>query len=92
MTVTKTTDEWLALLKPLQIPVTRTNRLNELPDDPHLKAVDFFQRYQHPEAGTYVGMKHPVAYGASPANVRRHPPRMGEHTEELLRELGIEAE
>jgi crotonobetainyl-CoA:carnitine CoA-transferase CaiB-like acyl-CoA transferase len=92
MTVTKTTDEWLALLKPLQIPVTRTNRLNELPDDPHLKAVGFFQRYEHPEAGTYVGMKPPLAFSATPANVRRHPPRMGEHTQELLRELGLGVE
>ena len=89
VTVTKTTDEWLALLKPLQIPVTRTNRLDELPDDPHLVAVDFFQRYEHPEAGVYVGMKPPLAFSATPANVRRHPPKLGEHTEAVLRELDL---
>ena len=90
MTVTKTTDEWLAILKPMQIPVTRTNRLDELPDDPHLAAVDFFQRYEHPEAGPYVGLKPPLAFSATPANVRRHPPKLGEHTEAVLRELGLE--
>ena len=83
----KTTDEWLTLLKPLQIPVVRMNRLDELMDDPHLTAVGFFEPFKHPEAGVYYQMKHPVAYAASPANVRRHPPRMGEHTDELLAEL-----
>jgi len=73
----------------MQIPVTRTNRLDELPDDPHLAAVDFFQRYEHPEAGAYIGMKPPLAFSATPANVRRHPPRLGEHTEAVLRELDL---
>jgi crotonobetainyl-CoA:carnitine CoA-transferase CaiB-like acyl-CoA transferase len=49
--------------------------------------VDFFERYDHPLAGAYYGMKHPVAYAATPANVRRHPPMMGEHTDEVLAEL-----
>jgi crotonobetainyl-CoA:carnitine CoA-transferase CaiB-like acyl-CoA transferase len=87
VTRTKTTAEWLALLKPLQIPVVKMNRLDDLMTDPHLDAVDFFERYDHPLAGAYHGMKHPVSYSATPANVRRHPPRMGEHTDELLAEL-----
>jgi crotonobetainyl-CoA:carnitine CoA-transferase CaiB-like acyl-CoA transferase len=87
VTMTKTTDEWLALLKPLQIPVVKMNRMDDLMTDPHLEAVDFFQRYEHPEAGPYFGMKPPIAYAATPANVRRHPPRMGEHTDEILAEL-----
>ncbi len=87
VTVTKTTDEWLDLLKPLSIPVTRTNRLDDLPDDPHLKAVGFFEKYDHPQAGTYVSMKPPVKFTGTPSSIRRHPPRLGEHTEEVLAEL-----
>ncbi len=87
VTVTKTTDEWLALLKPLQIPVVKMNTLDDLATDPHLEAVGFFERYEHPEAGAYLGMKPPIRYSATPANVRRHPPRMGEHTAEILGEV-----
>jgi crotonobetainyl-CoA:carnitine CoA-transferase CaiB-like acyl-CoA transferase len=87
VTVTKTTDEWLALLKPLQIPVVKMNTLDDLLVDPHLDAVGFFQRYEHPEAGAYLGIKPPIKYSATPANVRRHPPRMGEHTAEILDEV-----
>ncbi|MDB5418118.1 MAG: L-carnitine dehydratase/bile acid-inducible protein [Phenylobacterium sp.] len=84
---TKTTQEWLDVLKPLSIPVVKTNRLDELPEDPHLKAVDFFQTFQHPELGRYVAMRPPVKFSKTPANIRRHPPRLGEHTAEVLAEV-----
>jgi crotonobetainyl-CoA:carnitine CoA-transferase CaiB-like acyl-CoA transferase len=87
ITQTKTTAEWLALLKPLQVPVVKMNTLDELPDDPHLKAVGFFQRYEHPDAGVYTAMRPPVKYSASPANIRRHAPKLGEHTDEVLDEV-----
>ena len=87
VTPQRTTAEWLDLLKPLQIPVVRMNRLDELIDDPHLAAVGFFDRYEHPQAGGYLSMRPPLNFSATPANVRRHPPRLGEHTEELLAEL-----
>jgi crotonobetainyl-CoA:carnitine CoA-transferase CaiB-like acyl-CoA transferase len=74
-------------LKPLHIPVVKMNRLDDLQADPHLAAVGLFERYEHPDAGPYVSLRPPVIYSATPANIRRHPPRLGEHTDELLAEL-----
>jgi crotonobetainyl-CoA:carnitine CoA-transferase CaiB-like acyl-CoA transferase len=89
VTRTRTTDEWLALLKPLSIPVVKMNRFDDLPGDPHLEAVDFFQRYEHPDAGAYVGLRPPVSYSKTPANIRLHPPRLGQHTDDILAELEL---
>jgi len=88
VTPSRTTDEWLALLKPLHIPVARMNQLDDLPMDPHLAAVGFFERYEHPEVGAYNAMRPPVRFAATPANIRRHPPKLGEHTAEIEAELG----
>ena len=84
---TKTTQEWLDLLKPLSIPVVKTNRLDDLEDDPHLKAVELFQTYVHPDIGTYKQMRPPVKFSKSPANIRRHPPKLGEHTDEVMADI-----
>ena len=87
VTKTRTTDEWLELLKPLQIPVVKMNRFEDLFDDPHLDAVGLFERMQHPEAGPYISVRPPVKYSASPANIRHYPPRLGQHTDEVLAEV-----
>lgn len=84
---TKTTQEWLDILKPLSIPVVKTNRLDDLPQDPHLKAVGFFQPFDHPQLGRYVSMRPPVKFSRTPSNIRRHPPGLGEHTDEVLAEV-----
>ena len=89
---TKTTQEWLDVLKPLSIPVVKTNRLDDLEEDPHLKAVGLFERYDHPEVGAYNQLRPPVRFSRSPSNIRRHPPRLGQHTDELLSEIGMEIE
>ncbi len=85
--VTKTTQEWLDILKPLSIPVVKTNTLDDLETDPHLTAVEFFQEYDHPELGRYRSMKPPVTFHGSPSNIRLHPPKLGENTAEILAEL-----
>ena len=87
VTRTRTTAEWIDLLKPLQIPVVKMNRFDDLFDDPHLEAVGFFERHQHPDAGPYILMRPPVNYAATPANIRRHPPRIGQDNDEVLAEV-----
>ncbi len=89
-TKTKTTAEWFALLKPLSIPIVKLNRMEDLEDDPHLQAVDFFQHYDHPHAGPYVTTRPPARFSATPASIRRHAPRLGEHTDEVLAEFGVD--
>lgn len=91
-TQAKTTQEWLDLLQPLSIPAVKANRLDDLQDDPHLKAVDFFARYEHPDAGGYFALRPPVRFSETPSTIRRHPPRLGADTEEVLREAGFSDE
>ena len=88
ITETRPTQEWLDLLMPLNIPVVKLNRMDDLPNDPHLAAVDFFQGYEHPKAGTYNAMRPPLRFSKTPANIRRHPPQLGEHNAEVLAEIG----
>jgi crotonobetainyl-CoA:carnitine CoA-transferase CaiB-like acyl-CoA transferase len=88
VTQTKTTDEWLALLQPLHIPCVRMNRLDDLVENEHLDAVGLFERYEHPDAGAYTALRPPLSFSATPASIRRHPPRLGEHNDELFAEVG----
>ncbi len=87
VTQERTTQEWLELLKPLSIPVVRTNRLDDLQDDEHLKAVGLFELYDHPDVGPYRQMRPPVKFAKTPSGIYRHPPRLGQHTEEVLAEI-----
>ncbi|MEL7129149.1 MAG: CoA transferase, partial [Pseudomonadota bacterium] len=87
---TKTTTEWLDLLDAANIPAMRFNQMSDVLSDPHLEAVDFFAERDHPKAGAYRSMKHPVMFSATPANVRCDPPGLGADTETILGVLGLD--
>jgi crotonobetainyl-CoA:carnitine CoA-transferase CaiB-like acyl-CoA transferase len=76
--LTHTTDEWMKLGDEHRIPIMRANTLDEVLEDPHLKAVNFFQLREHPTEGKWRAMKPPVKFSKTPSSIRRDPPRPGE--------------
>lgn len=91
ITETRTTEEWLPLLAEKGIPASRVNRLDTVMDDEHLAAVGFFGLSRHPSQGTVVDMRHPVRFSAAFAGTRRPAPRLGEHSDEVFADWGVEA-
>ncbi|HTQ77125.1 MAG TPA: CoA transferase [Burkholderiales bacterium] len=84
----RTTAEWLASLEAADIPVQRMNSLADILADPHLAAIGYFREVEHPSEGRIRAMAVPSEWSESAPEYRRHAPRLGEHTRELLREAG----
>ena len=85
----RTTAEWLAALEAADIPVQRMNSLADIVNDPHLAAIGYFNSVEHPSEGRIKAMAVPSEWSESPPGYRRHAPRLGEHTREVLREAGL---
>lgn len=86
---TRTTKEWIEAFAGSSVPTIVVNTLEDLIDDPHLAAVGFWQETDHPSEGKLRMAGFPARFFATPADVRRHAPRLGEHTREVLREAGF---
>lgn len=87
----KTTAEWLALCDAKSIPCTKVNAVQDLFDDPHLKAVGMFGEVDHPSEGRIRTIRIPFSFEGTPCTVERQAPRIGEHTTAILREAGLSA-
>jgi crotonobetainyl-CoA:carnitine CoA-transferase CaiB-like acyl-CoA transferase len=85
----KTTDEWLARLRELEIPAARMSSLDDLFTDPQLAASGFFKRANHPSEGDILYTDLPVRFGGTRSTSERLQPRLGEHSFEVLREAGL---
>ena len=77
-----------ALLLKIDVPHASFAKMTEVGEQPHLKAVGLFQKLEHPTEGTIQQARPPARFSESPAAIRRLPPRLGEHTREVLREVG----
>ena len=92
LALTRTNAEWLTELDRRNIPAMSVNTLESLLHDPHLEAVGFWQMVDHPTEGPLRLPGLPATYGKTPGAIRRLPPRLGEHSEEILREAGLGAD
>ena len=85
----RTTQQWLDLLRALGIPAAPLRTPDELFDNPHLKAVGFFETVDSAHGPVrFPGV--PTSFSRTPGKVAGPTPELGEHTLEVLAELGLE--
>ena len=87
----RTTAEWLEILRAADIPCGAANTLQDLVHNAYLAETGFFQDREHTSEGSVVLPAIAPEFSASPPSVRRLWPTLGEHTEEVLREVGLSA-
>ena len=85
-TMTKTKMEIMDILNPLNVPCGPILSMKELAEEPSLRATGTVVEVDHPKRGKYLTVGNPIKLSDSPSDVRRSP-LLGEHTEEVLREV-----
>lgn len=84
----RTAAEWQKALESADIPVFPMNTPESLLDDPHLRDIDFFSEAEHPIVGKIREMGVPSEWHGTPPTNYRFPPMLGEHSCQILKEVG----
>jgi crotonobetainyl-CoA:carnitine CoA-transferase CaiB-like acyl-CoA transferase len=84
----RTAKEWTTLLKEAGVPNGPINDMKTLFEDRQVHARQMVVEMAHPTAETIRLVGSPLKLSRTPVEIKRHPPLYGEHTEEILKELG----
>ena len=88
--IKQNTEVWLDIFKKNDIPATVMNSISTLIEDEHLADVAFFEKVLHPTEGIIRTMAAPETWSETPSSARGHAPNLGEHTVEILLEIGMD--
>ena len=89
---TRTRDEWFAFLMEADVCVGSVYDLPEVVNDPQIRHREMALELEHPEVGKVMQPGIALKLSDTPGSVRRFPPAPGEHTDEILGELGMDAD
>lgn len=89
---TRDADEWLARLRAADIPCGPINEVDEALADPQIIARGMIVEQIHPAVGPVRSLGNPVHLSDTPVSYRLPPPALGQHTDEVLADLGYSAE
>ncbi|MCY4465611.1 MAG: CaiB/BaiF CoA-transferase family protein [Chloroflexi bacterium] len=86
----KPCDQWLDELRAAGVPCGRINTVAEALGDPHLLERGMIIELEHPALGMVKSLATPVHLSHTPLVYHRHPPRLGEHSDQVAAELGYD--
>jgi crotonobetainyl-CoA:carnitine CoA-transferase CaiB-like acyl-CoA transferase len=84
-----TTAEWVARMAKGQIAAGPISEFDEVVEDPQVRHLGLVAEFEQPGLGAARVLGFPARASATPASIRRPAPRLGEHTDEVLAELGM---
>jgi crotonobetainyl-CoA:carnitine CoA-transferase CaiB-like acyl-CoA transferase len=86
---TRTNAQWIKLLEPTNVPHGPVNSLEDLLTDPQLEATGYWSELEHPSEGRLRIPGIAQRFSRTPPEINRHAPRLGEHSLQVLQEVGI---
>lgn len=89
MAASMTMAEATERLEAERVPFAMVVAAADLPHDEHAIAMGLFEESEHPVAGRVRVPRHPAQFGSTPARLTRDAPTLGQHTDEILTELGL---
>jgi crotonobetainyl-CoA:carnitine CoA-transferase CaiB-like acyl-CoA transferase len=88
---TLTTEDAIGRLEAETVPCGVVESTAEIVDDEHAIAVGMFEDHDHPTSGRVRQPRHPAQFAQTPAHLAGRSPLLGEHTDEVLAELGYDS-
>lgn len=89
--VARDTDDWLARCDAAGVPAGPINTFAQALADPHYRERGMVQTFEHPVAGRTQTLGFASKFSATPQDIRRPSPLLGEHTDEVLGGIGLDA-
>jgi crotonobetainyl-CoA:carnitine CoA-transferase CaiB-like acyl-CoA transferase len=85
---TKSRDEWVEIMAAGDVPSGPVLSLDEVAVHPQVKAREMVVKWEGPDGRREWMVNHPLRFSATPAGIRLPAPKLGEHTDEVLAEIG----